>query len=210
MKSDKEARTASDAELMQLVCDSITPQSAQQRDDLQVKLQRTQGEALDWRRVAKLAADDLRAYQEEIHFAAAIGQKQFFIDLGKSLSGEVKSGYDRLDADIAAILSRNPSIKAKDAVRELVRLNHPCISEENFRMRKKRLKALAGAIREVGDMQEAKMNEFIKEAQAREGIYITRITERSAKRHATSITRGGLPFLFRSISAAIAKQQTPP
>jgi hypothetical protein len=135
MKRNQKARVASDAELMRLVCDSIQPKS-QQRDDLKDAFQRKEAEALDWRRIAKLAGDDLKAYEEEIRLAAATGQRQFFIDLGKCLSRDMKSGYDKLDADIAAILSQNPSIKAKVAVRELVRFNHPFISEENFRMRR--------------------------------------------------------------------------
>jgi hypothetical protein len=194
MKMDKEARAASDAELMRSVCDSIEPMrsvcdsikpKSEERNDLQDAFQRKEAEALDWRRTAKLAAHDLKAYEEEIRLAAATGQRQFFIDLGKCLSREMKSGYDKLDADIAAILSHNPSIKAKDAVRELVRLNHPRISEENFRMRKKRLKAFARAVHERREVQEAQINELIKA----KGIYLTRLLAMPPKHHAKSITR---------------------
>src|SRR6516165_4040169 len=102
MKMDKEARVASDAELMGSVCDSIKPKS-EERDDLEDAFQRKEAERLDWRRIARLAAHDLKAYEEEIRLAAATGQRQFFVDLGKCLSRDMKSGFDKLDADIAAI-----------------------------------------------------------------------------------------------------------
>jgi len=208
MKMGKEARVASDAELMRSVCDSIKPKS-EQRDDLQDAFQRMEAERLDWHRIAKLAAHDLKAYQKEIRLAAATGQRQFFINLGKCLSRDMKSGYDKLDADIAAILSHNPSIKAKDAVRELVRLNHPRISEENFRMRKKRLKALARAVQECGEAHEAQINELVK-AQARSGIYITTLPATPPKQHVKSITRAKSTFIFQSISAVIASERAQP
>jgi hypothetical protein len=206
MKMDKEARVASDAELMGSVCDSIKPKS-EERDDLEDAFQRKEAERLDWRRIARLAAHDLKAYEEEIRLAAATGQRQFFVDLGKCLSRDMKSGFDKLDADIAAILSQNPSIKAKDAVRELARRNHPRISEENFRMRKKRLKAFARAIHERGKAHEAQINELIK-AKALSGIYITRPPAMSPKQHVKSITRAETTRIFHSISAVIARQRT--
>jgi hypothetical protein len=208
MKMDKEARVAAEAELMRSVCDSIKPKS-EERDDLQDAFQRKEAERLDWRRIAKLAAHDLKAYEAEIRLAAATGQRQFFIDLAKCLSREMKSGFDKLDADIAAILSHNPSIKAKDAIRELLRLNHPRISEENFRVRKKRLKAFARAVHERGEAHEAQVDELIK-AKARSGIYITRLPAMPSKHHVKSITRAEATTIFQSISAYIGRQRAEP
>jgi hypothetical protein len=206
---------ASDAELMRLVYDSIKPKSEQrdkQRDDLQDAYQRKEAEALDWRRIAKLAANDLKAYEEEIRLAAATGQRRFFIDLGKCLLRDMKSGYDKLDADIAAILSHNPSITARDAIHELARLKHPRISEENFRMRKKRLKALARAIHEGGEAHEAKINELNKAYTARTGLHITTLHGGAAppKRHGKNITRANETGIYRSRNAAIAMQRAQP
>jgi hypothetical protein len=210
MKMDKEARVASDAELMGSVCDSIKPKSEQrepkseERDDLQDAFQREEAEALDWRRIAKLAAHDLKAYEEEIRLAAATGRRQFFSDLGKCLSRDMKSGYDKLDADIAAILSHNPSIKAKDAVRELVRLNHPHISEENFRMRKRRLKAFARAVHERGEAHEAQINKLIKA----KGLYLTCLPAMPPKYHVKSITRAEATCIVH-LPAGIGRQRSP-
>jgi len=197
MKRDMRAEMASDAELMRLICDSIAPK-AKPRDGLQEEYERAEAEALDWRSIAKLAAHELKAYEEEIRLAAATGQRQFFIDLAKCLSRDMKSGYDKLDADIAAILSHKPSIKAKDAVRELVRLNHPRISEENFRMRKKRLKALARAIHEHGEAHEAQIKELIK-AKARSGTYI--LQGKPPKHYVKSITRAEKTVIYPLVRA---------
>jgi hypothetical protein len=90
-------------------------------------------------------------------------------------------------------------------VRELVALNNPLISEENFRMRKKRLKALAHAVHERGESHEAQINELIK-AQASSGIYLTSATP--PKQHVKSITRAELPRILCSISAVIARQRS--
>ncbi|HSS15465.1 MAG TPA: hypothetical protein VLQ29_00605 [Candidatus Dormibacteraeota bacterium] len=117
----------------------------------------------------------------------------------------MKSGYDKLDADI----SGNPSIKAKDAVRELVRLNHPLITEENFRMRKNRLKALARAVRERGELHAEQINELIKE-RARSGTYITRPPATPPKHNVKSITRAETPRVLLSISAALRRQRPQP
>jgi hypothetical protein len=206
------AKAISEAELMQLVSDSIKPKPrpAGGRHDLEDAFKTREAEALDWHRIARLAAEDLKAYGEEIRLAAETDQRQFFIDLGKCLSRDMKSGYDKLDADIAAILSDNPSIKAKDAIRELVRLNHPLISEENFRMRKKRLKALARAVHERGESHEEQIDELIKE-QARSGIYVTRPPAMPSKHHAKSSTRTeGGPRLLYSIRAVIRRQHPQP
>jgi hypothetical protein len=73
--------------------------------------------------------------------------KQFFIDLGKCLSHgaggtqRIKPElWDRLDLDIAdIILSHNPPMSDKDAVRELENRGHPPMSNDHFRVRKHRL-----------------------------------------------------------------------
>lgn len=206
-RHNKGAKFASDAELMRIIFDSIKPKSEHREnlekfkryDDLEHTLQRKEAERLDWRRIAKLAAGDLKFYEEEIRLAAATGKRQFFIDVGKCLSRDMQSGYDKLDADIAAVLSENPSIKAKNAVCELVRLKHPRISEENFRMRKKRLKTLARAIREAGEAHEAQINQLF----ARSGTYITTLGMASKKRHVKSITRAEAIRVYQSISLSL-------
>jgi hypothetical protein len=76
--------------------------------------------------------------------------KRFFIELGKCLSGEIKSKADEIDTDIAHIIAANSSITAADAVRELeTRGWH--ITQEAFRMRKQRLKRAAAAAHEAYD-----------------------------------------------------------
>src|SRR5262249_3036363 len=124
--------------------------------------------------------------------------------LGKCLSRDMKSGYDKLDADIAAILSHNPSIKAKDAVRELARLNHPHISEENFRMRKKRLKAFARAVHKRREAHEAQINELIKA----KGIYLPRLPAKPPKQHVKSITRAEMTDIVSIPAAVIGRRRS--
>jgi hypothetical protein len=92
--------------------------------------------------IAKLAAEDLRGFRDLIADAAERRSKQFFISLGRYLSGESKAEtWDRLDVTIARMVLENPSISAKEAVRELER--HGRISKSDaesvFRNRKKRL-----------------------------------------------------------------------
>jgi len=171
MKTNTEASAASDAELIRLAFDSLQPKS-DAFGDAPAELKklaaitdahlRKKSERLNWRQIAKLAAFDLKAYKAEIFLPAATREKRFFIDLGKCLSGEIKSGFDKLDVAIASILLQNPSIKAKDAVRELKRRRHPAISEENFRMRKQRLKALGCVLAERQKAHEAQIDEYSK------------------------------------------------
>jgi hypothetical protein len=73
--------------------------------------------------------------------------KQFFIDLGKCLSHGAGGTqrikielWDTLDLDIAdIILSHNPPMSDRDAVRELQNRGHPPMSNDHFRVRKHRL-----------------------------------------------------------------------
>jgi hypothetical protein len=76
-----------------------------------------------------------------IELATARNDKQFFVDLGKCLSGEIKDStlFDKRERDIAEIVLFNPQMSAKDAVRELQKRGHRRITEENFRMWKTRL-----------------------------------------------------------------------
>jgi hypothetical protein len=94
---------------------------------------------------AHLAAQNLsgRTSKFSILRAAEANDKRFFIDLGKILSGDMKAAlYDRTVVRVAMILTLNPSIKAKDAVQKL-KNQGTTMSQENFRMWKKRLKDLA-------------------------------------------------------------------
>ena len=90
--------------------------------------------------IAKLAAQDLKAYRWHIAQAANNNDKYFLIDLGKCLAGEVATHcYDKLDRDIADIWCHDRTITAPAAVAELKRRGHDSVNEEQFRMRKKRL-----------------------------------------------------------------------
>jgi hypothetical protein len=88
---------------------------------------------------AKLAAQNLKDSAELIHLAAQQDIREFFILLGKCLSREIKSMLrDKMNVEIADMLSENPSISAKEGMRELKKRGWQ-ISEENFRVRKQRL-----------------------------------------------------------------------
>jgi hypothetical protein len=76
-----------------------------------------------------------------VDLAIEANDKQFFIDFGKCLSGEIKDStlFDKRERDIAEIVLFNPQMSARDAVRELQKRGHREITEENFRMWKMRL-----------------------------------------------------------------------
>jgi hypothetical protein len=99
----------------------------------------------DWRAQAKYAAQlftrpNPEHFKAAIELAADIKHKQFFIDLGKCLSGDIDPElWDKRDIDIAEIVLSNPRISAKNAVRELEKRNHRGITEENFRNWKSKL-----------------------------------------------------------------------
>ncbi len=89
--------------------------------------------------LAKIAAHDLKGSKEAIGKAADREDKVFFILLGKCLSGEITPFLvDKIDGDIAEILTQSPAIRTKEAVRELKKRGH-AINEEMFRMRKHRM-----------------------------------------------------------------------
>jgi hypothetical protein len=94
---------------------------------------------------AKWASHDLKASKRVLLKAAERNDKRFFIDLGKCLSGEMDPGmYDEMDECVALILACNPSIPAREGVRVLEKLGCPSITEDNFRVRKQRLKCAVG------------------------------------------------------------------
>lgn len=99
----------------------------------------------DWLAQAKYAATlfkhpDPELFRGAIEFAITVKHKKFFIDLGKCLSGEIDPQlWDKRDLDIAEIVLSNPRMRAKDAVRELTKLGHRGMSEENFRNWKSKL-----------------------------------------------------------------------
>jgi hypothetical protein len=100
--------------------------------------------------IAKLAAQNLKVSKDLIRQAAEDDNRRFFIDLGKCLSGEIKSKADEIDTDIAQIICAKPSIPAKDAVCELKKMGWH-ITEDAFRVRKQRLKRAASAAHEAYD-----------------------------------------------------------
>jgi hypothetical protein len=96
---------------------------------------------------AKFASQDLKAHKGVILSAANRNDKRFFIDLGRCLSGEMDSRvYDKMDQHVALILACNPSIPAKDGVRVLEESGCPRITEDNFRVRKQRVKDALGEL----------------------------------------------------------------
>jgi hypothetical protein len=71
----------------------------------------------NWLSIAKLAAQDLKACKGFICKAADENNKRFFIDLGKCLSGEIKSpAVSKREIDLAHIICRQPT--SKDEMRE--------------------------------------------------------------------------------------------
>jgi len=87
---------------------------------------------------------DLKLYKQEvmrvIGFQSLTKNKEFFIQLGKCLIGEIdRQLVDKRDIDIAEIVFFHPELSAREAVHELVRRGHREITEENFRMWKMRL-----------------------------------------------------------------------
>jgi len=172
MKRKKTARAALDSELFRFAAESLLPKSDQSGLPKPTKLKKSlvaldvflnkKADRMNWRTIAKLAALDLKSYRDDIHLAAATAQKQFFVDLGKCLSQEMKSGYDKLDLDLARIFFHNPSIRSTQGMHELVMLGHPEITPENFRMRKKRLKALGRAVAEHQRAHELDIDTFTK------------------------------------------------
>jgi hypothetical protein len=103
---------------------------------------------------ARLAATDLRFSADRIYEQARHGNERFFIELGKCLSGEIKRDLvDAVDNQILRILSSRPSTSAKEAV-QILRTKSFQITEENFRVRKQRLKAAIRAGREEYDQSQ--------------------------------------------------------
>jgi hypothetical protein len=109
--------------------------NAKIRNVLRRKSQREEG----IRFLAKCASRDLKASRALISYAARKEDKLFFITLGKCLSGETKEDFDQLNLYVAWIICRNPSISAKDAVRELKEHGGWTLTEDHFRVIKKRM-----------------------------------------------------------------------
>jgi hypothetical protein len=75
-----------------------------------------------------------------IGFQSLMKNKEFFIQLGKCLTGEIdRQLVGKRDIDIGEIVLFHPELSARDAVRELVRRGHRPITEQNFGMWKMRL-----------------------------------------------------------------------
>lgn len=90
--------------------------------------------------IAKLAARNLKEWRWQIVQAANNGDKHFFIDLGRILSRDASSElYDHLDADIAELFVKNPTMSTRKAMVELVNRGHSEVEEHTVRQRKKRL-----------------------------------------------------------------------
>jgi hypothetical protein len=99
--------------------------------------------------LAKSASRDLKGSRALISEAARKEDKLFFIRLGKCLSGEIKEDADQLNLYVAWIICENPSISAKDAVRELKERGGWTLTEDHFRVIKQRL-GLSEPVRKPG------------------------------------------------------------
>jgi hypothetical protein len=98
-----------------------------------------------WLLLDSPAERNLKLYIQEvmrvIGFQSLIKNKEFFVQLGKCLTGEIDHQLvDKRDIDIAEIVLFHPELAAGDAVSELQRRGHCGITEENFRMWKMRLR----------------------------------------------------------------------
>jgi hypothetical protein len=104
----------------------------------------------NWLPVAKSAARSfktckrLEVFRVDLDFVMSTQDKrlikQFFIDLGKCLSGEIDcEQWDNLDIEVTDIVLENPSISSQDAARELEHRGFGDVTADLFRMRKKRL-----------------------------------------------------------------------
>jgi hypothetical protein len=122
-----------------------TVANAKLRTVLQRKAQREEG----IRFLAKCASRDLKGSRALVSEAAKKEDKLFFITLGKCLSGEIKEDCDQLNFYVAWVICKNPSIAAKDAVCELKKHGGWTLTEDNFRVIKKRL-GLSKPMREPG------------------------------------------------------------
>jgi hypothetical protein len=75
-----------------------------------------------------------------IGFQALRKNKEFFVQLGKCLTGEIdRQLVDERDIAIAEIVLFHPQLSAANAVAELQKRGHGTITEDNFRMWKMRL-----------------------------------------------------------------------
>jgi hypothetical protein len=97
-----------------------------------------------WLLLDPLAWRDPEQFRQEvlrvIGLQALMKNKEFFIQLGKCLTGEIDRQFmDQRDVDIAEIVLFHPRLSARDAVSALRRRGHRGITEENFRMWKMRL-----------------------------------------------------------------------
>jgi hypothetical protein len=114
---------------------------ARGEDEIYVPLWWSRETLANLRLRAKIASQNLKAAGAEILHAAENNDTQFFIALGKCLSGEIDvTVIDQREAYVAGLLTRYPSITTKDAIDQLTRVGFHRISEGNFRMLKKRLK----------------------------------------------------------------------
>jgi hypothetical protein len=92
------------------------------------------------RLMTKIVAHDLKRFSKIIGVAAEEGRKQFFIELGKVLSGKVKPEvWDRRDLTLAALDFANPSMTGNDLTHEMEKLGWRYTEETALRMQRHRL-----------------------------------------------------------------------
>jgi len=94
---------------------------------------------------AKIVSRDLKSYAGTLSGFAKSGNKQFFIDLGKCLKGDLKSAQvDRRRCHVASIFCRDPSISIKRALHELRERYGWEMTEDALKMEKMRLAEFPG------------------------------------------------------------------
>ena len=90
--------------------------------------------------IAKFAAQDLKAHRWHIAQAANNNDQGFFIDLGRTLSGEASGAfYDKIDATLAEIWEKHPEYATRQIAAELGRRGIE-LEENTIRTRKSRLR----------------------------------------------------------------------
>ena len=90
--------------------------------------------------VAKLAAQNLQAYRWHIAQAANNSDKQFFIDLGKILTGEISGAFcDKINTALIEIYAKQPTANTRQIITALNKRGLNDIEEGAIRVRKSRL-----------------------------------------------------------------------
>ena len=90
--------------------------------------------------IAKLAAEDLKAWRWQIAQAANNNDRNFFIDLGRILKGDVSGDLcDKTDEALIKIWAKHPEFTTRKIAAELAQRGIEVDDENTIRKRKSRL-----------------------------------------------------------------------